>query len=122
MLRVSHDQRHRKVPRYLEETRMSKEIYVVVGEGGVHQTLVGEAGPKDLPTYEFQAFLKADDLDEAVDVAAEYLENEGWQGIDWKKGGIVDDTQIDEDIEEAYERAQHGDVAVIIYASAGDDE
>lgn len=101
---------------------MSKEIYVVVGEGGVHETLVGEAGPKDQPAYEFQVFLQADDLDEAVDVAAEYLEGEGWKGIDWQKGGVVDDTHIDEDIEEAYERAQQGDVAAIIYASSGADQ
>ncbi|MFK8033470.1 MAG: hypothetical protein AB8B94_04920 [Hyphomicrobiales bacterium] len=101
---------------------MSKDIYVVVGEGGIHKTLVGEAGPKDQPTYEFQVFLKADDLDEAVDVAAEYLEDEGWQGIDWQKGGVVDATDIDEDVEEAYERAQQGDVAAIIYAASGEDE
>ncbi|MEP0521527.1 MAG: hypothetical protein ABJO54_20110 [Hyphomicrobiales bacterium] len=100
---------------------MSKEIFVVVGEGGIHMTLIGEAGPKDRPAYEFQVFLQAEDLDEAVDVAAEYLEAEGWQGIEWQKGGIVDDTHIDEDIEEAYERAQQGDVAAIIYASSGDD-
>lgn len=100
---------------------MSKEIYVVVGEGGVHKSLVGEAGPKDRRAYEFQVFLQADDMDEAVDVAAQYLEDEGWMDIDWQKGGVVDGTQIDEDIEEAYERAQQGDVAAIIYASSGTD-
>lgn len=98
---------------------MSKEIYVVIGEGGVHKTLVGEAGPKDQPDYEFQVFLQADDLDEAVAVAAEYLENEGWQGIDWEKGGVVDESLVDEEVEEAYERAVAGDVAAIIYASSG---
>lgn len=98
---------------------MSKEVYVVVGEGGVHKTLVGEAGPKDQPNYEFQVFLQAKDLDQAVEVAAEYLENEGWQGIDWQKGGAVDESMIDEDVEEAFERAIAGEVAAIIYASSG---
>lgn len=98
---------------------MSKEVYVVVGEGGVHKTLVGEAGPKDQPDYEFQVFLQAKDLDQAVEVAAEYLENEGWQGIDWQKGGAVDESMIDEDVEEAFERAIAGEVAAIIYASSG---
>ncbi|MCR9239705.1 MAG: hypothetical protein NXI17_23795 [Alphaproteobacteria bacterium] len=98
---------------------MSKDIYVVVGEGGVHKTLVGEAGPKDQPEYEFQIFLQADNLDVAVSTAAEYMANEGWQGIDWQKGGVVDESMIDEDVEEAFERAVAGDVAAIIYASSG---
>lgn len=98
---------------------MSKDIYVVVGEGGVHKTLIGEAGPKDQPDYGFQVFLQASDLDEAVDVAAAYLEKEGWQGIDWQKGGMVDESMIDEDVEEAFERAATGEVAAIIYASSG---
>lgn len=98
---------------------MDKDIYVVVGEGGVHKTLVGEAGPKDQPDYEFQIFLQADDLDLAVSMAAEYMANEGWQGIDWQKGGVVDESMIDEDVEEAFERAVAGDVAAIIYASSG---
>lgn len=100
---------------------MSKEIYVVIGEGGVHSTLVGEAGPKEQPDYGFQVFLQADDLDEAVAVAAEYLENEGWKGIDWQKGGVIDESMIDEDVEEAFERAVAGDVAAIIYATSGDE-
>ncbi len=103
----------------LEEYKMNQDVYVVVGEGGVHKTLVGEAGPKDQPDYEFQVFLKADSLDDAVDVAAEYLENEGWQGIDWQKGGTVGESMIDENVEEAYERAVAGDVAAIIYATSG---
>jgi len=98
---------------------MGKDIYVVVGEGGVHKTLVGEAGPKDQPEYEFQIFLQADDLDIAVSMAAEYMANEGWQGIDWQKGGVVDESMIDEEVEEAFERAVAGDVAAIIYASSG---
>ncbi|WP_306257549.1 hypothetical protein [Pararhizobium sp. IMCC21322] len=98
---------------------MGKDIYVVVGEGGVHKTLVGEAGPKDQPEYEFQIFLQADDLDMAVSLAAEYMANEGWQGIDWQKGGIVDESMIDEEVEEAFERAVAGEVAAIIYASSG---
>lgn len=98
---------------------MGKDIYVVVGEGGVHKTLVGEAGPKDQPEYEFQVFLEADDLDIAVSMAAEYMANEGWQGIDWQKGGVVDESMIDEEVEEAFERAVAGDVAAIIYASSG---
>lgn len=98
---------------------MGKDIYVVVGEGGVHETLVGEAGPKDQPEYEFQIFLQADDLDKAVSLAAEYMAKEGWQGIDWQKGGLVDESMIDEDVEEAFERAVAGDVAAIIYASSG---
>lgn len=98
---------------------MDKDIYVVVGEGGVHKTLVGEAGPKDQPDYEFQIFLQADDLDLAVSMAAEYMANEGWQGIDWQKGGVVDESMIDEDVEEAFKRAVAGDVAAIIYASSG---
>ncbi|MGJ8534049.1 MAG: hypothetical protein ACSHYC_17815 [Alphaproteobacteria bacterium] len=98
---------------------MGKDIYVVVGEGGVHKTLVGEAGPKDQPEYEFQIFLQADDLDVAVSMAAEYMANEGWQGIDWQKGGLVDESMIDEEVEEAFERAVAGDVAAIIYASSG---
>lgn len=98
---------------------MSKDVYVVVGEGGVHKTLVGEAGPKDQPEYEFQVFLQADDLDTAVSMAAEYMENEGWQGIDWQKGGAVDESMIEEDVEEAFERAEAGEVAAIIYASSG---
>lgn len=98
---------------------MGKDIYVVVGEGGVHKTLVGEAGPKDQPEYEFQIFLQADDLDVAVSIAAEYMANEGWQGIDWQKGGLVDESMIDEEVEEAFERAVAGDVAAIIYASSG---
>ncbi len=98
---------------------MGKDIYVVVGEGGVHKTLVGEAGPKDQPEYEFQVFLQADDLDLAVSMAAEYMTNEGWQGIDWQKGGVVDESMIDEEVEEAFERAVAGDVAAIIYASSG---
>mgnify|MGYP000303666238 CR=1 FL=1 len=69
---------------------MNKEIYVVVGEGGIHKSLVGEAGPKDQPAYEFQVFLKAEDLDEAVDIAAEYLEDEGWQGISSDIEGFVE--------------------------------
>jgi len=98
---------------------MGKDIYVVVGEGGVHKTLVGEAGPKDQPEYEFQVFLQAADLDIAVSMAAEYMANEGWQGIDWQKGGVVDESMIDEEVEEAFERAVAGDVAAIIYASSG---
>ena len=98
------------------------EIYVMVEEGGIHKTLAGEADPRDLPAYEFQVFPQADSLDEAVGVAAEHLQAEGWQGIDWQKGGIVDATQIDEDIEEAYERATEGHVAAIIYASSDEDE
>lgn len=98
---------------------MGKDIYVVVGEGGIHKTLVGEAGPKDQPEYEFQIFLQADDLDIAVSMAAEYMANEGWQGIDWQKGGVVDESMIDEEVEEAFERAVAGDVAAIIYASSG---
>tara|TARA_R110002124_G_scaffold92914_1_gene235992 strand:+ start:12220 stop:12528 length:309 start_codon:yes stop_codon:yes gene_type:complete len=101
---------------------MTKDIYVVIGEGGVHQTLIGEAGPRDQPEYGFQVFLQAEDLDQAVAVAAEYLEQEGWQGIDWQKGGAVAESMIDEDLEEAYERALAGDVAAIIYASSGTEE
>ncbi len=98
---------------------MSKDVYVVVGEGGVHKSLVGEAGPKDQPDYGFQVFLQASDLDEAVDLAAAYLEKEGWQGIDWQKGGLVDESMIDEDVEEAFDRAVTGEVAAIIYATSG---
>ena len=98
---------------------MSKDVYVVVGEGGVHESLVGEAGPKDQPDYGFQVFLQASDLDEAVDLAAAYLEKEGWQGIDWQKGGLVDESMVDEDVEEAFDRAVAGEVAAIIYATSG---
>lgn len=98
---------------------MSKDVYVVVGEGGVHKSLVGEAGPKDQPDYGFQVFLQASDLEEAVDLAAAYLEKEGWDGIDWQKGGLVDESMIDEDVEEAFDRAVTGEVAAIIYATSG---
>ncbi len=98
-------------------------IFVVVGEGGTHETLV-PADDTDAPEpgYAFEVFVKASNLEEAVYRADDQLADEGWQDIEWVRAGEVEESVVDEDTVEVYERAKAGEVAIILYALSREDQ
>lgn len=98
-------------------------IYVVVGEGGTHETLVAKNGGEQID-YQFQVFLKADELEEAVAKADSHLVAEGWQDIAWEKAGIIEAEHVVDEIRDPYDEAVQGRVAVLLYTlgQENDDE
>ena len=107
----------------IEKEANTEIVFVVVGEGGTHETLVPTPDVDTTePGYAFEVFVKASSLDEAVLRADDQLAEEGWQDIEWLRGGEVEQSTVEGDTAELYERAIGGETAVILYALSREDD